>query len=207
MMLAVSTGCSLIHKSYVDPEYGKTNFQDISHRPQPLKWRIVTEWQRNGEHLPSLDQYLKNTVERILKTSGMVEPVTNNDAPTLQVIVNNLGDRGGAFAKGFLSGLTFGLIGVSVTDYYEMKVVLTSGSVVITKTGYKHALHSTSGLIVSSPPGAAPTTASDGINKIIEQMMLSALKDFEKDPQVVSLSSLGFKQPFANLSLLFDEMN
>ncbi|OGW33723.1 MAG: hypothetical protein A2X58_06485 [Nitrospirae bacterium GWC2_56_14] len=209
MILSVLTGCFAIHKSYIDLEYGKTNFQDISRRAQPLKWRVVAEFQRNGTHIPKVDRKLQNQVERVLKTSGMVDPVADNNAPKLEIVVNNLTSSGGAAvaAKDFLSGFTLGLIGTSETDTYEMNIVLSKGNVVITKTGYKHALHTTKGLIVSQPPGTARTSANAGFNNIIEQMMLTALKDFELDAQALSLSSLGFAPFIVSQSLWLDVLD
>ena len=209
MILSVLTGCFAIRKSYIDLEYGKINYQDISLRAQPFKWRVIAEFQREGTHLPKGDRNLQKQVEHILKTSGMVETVTDSNAPKLEVVVNNLTHSGGAAAaaKEFLSGFTLGLIGTSATENYEMKAVLSKGNVVIAKTGYKHALHTTNGLIVSRPPGTAPMSAKIGFNKIIEQMLLTALKDFEKDSQAASLSSLGFAPFIVSQSLWFDVLD
>ena len=198
MMLFVLTGCFAIHKSYVDPEYGKTSYQDITRHAQPFKWRIAVEFQRNGSHLPNVDHTLRDLVERTIVSSGVAVPARDNNAPELKVVVNNVYGSENVFAKSFLSGLTLGLIGYSVTDHYEMQATLSKGNTVITKTGYKHALYSTGGLIVSSPPGAEPISMSDGFAKIVEQMVLTALRDIEKDSKTVTISSLGFEQQLAS---------
>ena len=63
------------------------------------------------------------------------------------------------------------------------------------------------GLIVSQPPGTARTSANVGFNNIIEQMMLTALKDFELDAQALSLSSLGFAPFIVSQSLWLEVLD
>lgn len=122
-------------------------------------------------------------VERVVRATGIAVPTADSGAPQLKVIVNNIADLGSASAKGVGTGLTFGLAGSVVSDYYEMQVVLTRGQKTISKDGYKHALHSTIGN-ASGPAGLDPTTPAAGFGKIVEQMLLNALKDLDADPEL-----------------------
>jgi hypothetical protein len=49
-MVAASTGCSLIRKSYVDPDYGKINYQDIFIGPSPSNGALL----QNGNETESI---------------------------------------------------------------------------------------------------------------------------------------------------------
>ena len=193
MMLSTLSGCLLIQKRYIDLTYENTNYKEIAQRAEPHKWRLAVEFQHNGSHIPDVDPFLMEQVERVISSSGIAVSSTEKEAPELKVVVNNIADIGSAVVKGYFSILTLGLFGFTATDHYEMQIVLSKGNVVITKTGYKHTLYTSTGFIVSEPSNAVP--ASDGFSKIVEQMLLAALKDLEKDSQTISISSIGFDQP------------
>ena len=94
--------------------------------------------------------------------------------------LNNVGDVRDAAATGAATGLTFGLVGSLITDGYEMTVKLTINGKTVTKAGYKHAIHTTIGNR-SAPPGLTPTTITAAFATIVEQMLLNALGDLERE--------------------------
>lgn len=175
------TGC-VSTKSYVDPNYGKVKYEDLARRTEPYRWRVVAEFQRNGSRLPAADAELMGHVERVIRASGFAVPTSEASAPEIKVIVNNVADLGSAAGKGFGTGLTFGLAGSSISDYYEMEVVLTDGKNVLKKTGYKHAIHSTVGN-TNGPEGLEPMSTAAAFGKVVEQLLLNALKDIEREKQ------------------------
>lgn len=183
-------GCATT-KSYVDPEYGRATYDDINRRSEPYKLKIIAEFQRNGKHLPRVDNELIGHVERVIRGSGFAVPATQGISGELKVIVNNVADLGKAAAKGFGTGLTFGLAGSTVTDFYEMEATLSINNKVIKKTNYKHALHSTVG-VKKAPEGLEPMTASAAFGKIVEQLILNFLQDIQKSGE---------------LSLMFNDRN
>jgi hypothetical protein len=193
MILSILSGCMMIQKRYIDSTYENTHYKEIAQRAEPHKWRLAVEFQSDGSHSPNGDSFLMQQVERVIASSGIAVSSTEKEAPELKVVVNNIADIGSAFVKSFFSVLTIGLVGFTATDHYEMQIALSKGNVVITKTGYKHTLYTNMGFIVSAPSNAVPT--SDGFGKIVEQMLLAALKDLEKDSQIISISSIGFDQP------------
>ncbi|NVK19255.1 MAG: hypothetical protein HWE30_11210 [Methylocystaceae bacterium] len=175
VILLLVSGCT---KSYVDPTYGKTSYDDIERRADPFKWQIQVEFQRNGEPYPQANELVYAQVERIVRASGLAVPVERANKATLKIILNNVVDLGEAAAKGFGTGLTFGLAGSTVTDYYEMDVTLTDGDMVIKKPKYKHAIHSTVGN-ASAPIGLSPVPVNEAFSIVLEEMVLNALKDLE----------------------------
>jgi hypothetical protein len=173
------SGCISV-KSYVDPTYGKTGYQDLNKPAQPIAMRVNVEFSRQGKRLPRADNQLRGDVERVLRGSGLVAPQPDAAAAEITVSVNNVGDVGAAAAKGFGTGLTFGLAGSTVQDGYEMTVTLTRSGVSVTKSGYKHVIISTVGN-KAGPPGLSPTTPSGAFGTVVEQLLLNALADFQKD--------------------------
>ena len=95
-------------KVFVDPTFGKAKYTDIIQRSEPFKWKLITEFQRNGVHLPAADSELRGHVERILKGSGMAVPITGPGDTIFKVIVNNTSDTSGL---SYATGFTFGIVG------------------------------------------------------------------------------------------------
>jgi hypothetical protein len=189
LLSLILTGC-ISTKSYVDPNYGKVKYEDIARRTEPYRWRLLAEFQRNGSRLPAVDAELMGHVERVIRASGIVEPTTEVSAPVIKVIVNNIADFGSAIGKGLGTGFSFGHAGNTVSDYYEMEVVLTDGMSVTKKTGYKHAIHTTIGNI-NGPEGLEPMSINAAFGKVIEQLILNVLKDIERDKLTLVESVLG----------------
>jgi len=116
-------GCATT-RSYVDPGYGRATYDDIIRRSAPYRVKIFVEFQRNGEHLPQADSELMGHVERVVRGTGFAIPATQDISGELKVVVNNIADLGKAAAKGFGTGLTFGLAESTITDNYEMEASL-----------------------------------------------------------------------------------
>jgi len=178
VLFAILSGC-MAPKTIVDPTYGTTKYDDISRPTAPKKFMVLAEFQRNGQHYPKVDSTLKDIVERVLRASGVVSPATDSAFGEMDVVVNNFGDRGNAAAKGFATGLTFGLVGNTVTDYYEMRVAIHTNGKIVTKDGIKHALHTKIGM-GSTPPGLEALPIQTAFERAVEQMLLNAIKEFQQ---------------------------
>ena len=178
------TGCISV-KSYVDPAYTKTHYENLKKPAEALPLKVNVEFSRNGKPLPKADDELRGNVERILRASGLVTPAESAANGEIMVRVNNVGDLGSAGAKGFGTGLTFGLVGSTVQDGYEMVVELTTNGTMVTKSGYKDVLVSTVGN-KSAPKGLTPISPSAAFSTIVEQMLLNALGDFQADGLLVA---------------------
>lgn len=177
VILLLVSACS---NSYVDPSYGKVSYDDLTPRTPPLEWQLETEFQRNGVAFPKADELLFTHLKRVIHTSKIAIPTTSSTAPKLKIVLNNIADLDSAIAKGFGTGLTFGLAGSLVTDYYEMEITLTDGDAIIKNSVYKHAIHTTvgnaRGLI-----GVKPVSVSIAFSNVFEQLILNALKDIEDE--------------------------
>ena len=171
------TGCNST-KSFVDPGYPKTTYEQIQRKPTPLKLELSTQFQRNGQPFPRADPTLKDNVERILRASGAVTPVNAGADGKIRVVVNNIADMGAAAGKGFGTGLTFGLVGSTVTDAYEMSVVITVGTDTFSRTSIRHAIHTTIGN-ATVPAGLEAVPAQVAFERVVEQMLLRALQDYQ----------------------------
>lgn len=190
VFLFILTGCFTTN-SYVDPSFGKKSYGDINEVSERYKIEVYTEFQRNGKILKYLP--LQTHAERVLRASGVIVPSKSSDY-SITLIVNNVGDLGKAMAKGFGSGLTFGLIGTMVSDYYEIKISYTDNEGSTTVRDYKHAMHSTIGN-AKGPAGVLPDTADNAFGKIIEETLLNFISDMQK---LKKLSFIPFHQDKAS---------
>jgi hypothetical protein len=179
------TGC-ISPRSFVDPSFPKVAYEDIKKRNEPLRLKLVVEFQRSGKPYPRADSTLRDNAERILRASGMVTPVADPSGGEIKVVVNNFGDVGSAFAKGFGTGLTFGLIGSTVTDGYEMSIFITANGKTISRTGIKHAIHTAIGN-TSIPANIETFPINVAFEKVLEQMLLRALQDIQQSGELSRL--------------------
>lgn len=196
--IVILSGC-ISPKSYVDPSYANATYDDIKSTPNKYKANVFIEFQRDGEPLGgAADKELRGHVERALRATGVIVPVSEKTDISIEVIFNNFGESGAA-GKGFATGLTFGAIGSLVTDYYEITVVFTDSSGKEHNSNYKHALHTTIGNKKAPFEDVEETTISNGFATIVEQIILNFVADMqEKDflTQTPQIYNFGFVSDF-----------
>ncbi len=169
-------GC-MSPKSFVDPTYPKVSYDVVKKRPTSLRLKLIVEFQRDGEHFPKVDSTLRDNAERVLRASGVIAPVSDEGEGTIKIVVNNIVEKGAA-AKGFGTGLTFGLAGTTVTDAYEMTISITANGKTIERTAIKHALHTAIGN--TTIPDVIETMPTNiAFNRVLEQLILRALRDMQ----------------------------
>jgi hypothetical protein len=178
------SGC-LSARSFVDPAYGNTTYNDLKKRSEPLRVRLAVEFQQNGKPLPAVDATLRASVEKTLAKSGLIVPVTDASAGELKIVLNNVGDLDAARAKGLNSGLTFGAAGTTVTDFYEMQMSLSTGGKVVTKNG-KHALHTAIGN-TETPKGIETMPVNLAFERVVEQLLLNAMAELQRSGELSSV--------------------
>jgi hypothetical protein len=178
------TGC-LSTKSYIDPQFRKSTYSDIAKPSTKYKSNIEVEFQRNGEHLSKADNELRTHVEKVLKATGVVEPVTEPAELKIKVIANNIADLGEARRKGFATGLTFGASGSTVTDYYDFKIEYNKGGTSKSYT-YKHAIHTTIGNSPAPIP-VEPVPLGEAFGKVVEDIVLNFVKDMQQSGELTYL--------------------
>lgn len=180
------SGC-ISPRSYIDPAFSKTRYEDINKRNEPLKLNLFAEFQRNGSHFEKADTMLKDNSERILRGTGVIMPSVEPIDGEIIVICNNIANLGEAGAKGFGTGLTFGAIGSTVTDAYELSVVIkTKDGKTISRSEIKHAFHTAIGN-TSVPEGVETVLPNAAFERVLEQMLLKAIKDMQLSGELTLL--------------------
>lgn len=192
------SGC-ISQKSYLDPSFPKVGYEDLQRKDSPTRLKLVVEFQRNGKPLPKADATLRDDAERVLRGSGLITPVADAGQGEVRIVVNNISDVVAARAKGFGTELTFGLVGTTHTDAYELSIFITTNGKTVSRTSIRHAFHTAIGN-TSIPPSLETITPSQAFERVLEQLLLRALQDMQKSGE---LSWLGLPSD-VNLSGLLD---
>ncbi len=175
------SGC--VH-AYIDPQYRSATFKDIQYTNQPPVVSVTAEFQMNGSHWPSQDKDLREHVVRFLKATKVFDPAENTNTPTvgkLAITLNDTGSLGAAFGKGFVTGLTYGLVGSEVEDHYIMTARYTPVWGAAFTNSYHYLIHSTVG-IHSAPKGMETISLSEAPDLVIQDTLLNFLRDWQKPP-------------------------
>lgn len=177
----LGVGC-IAPKSYVDPVLPKVEASSIK-RDDPKMVVLEVQFFRKGERLPKVDSRLLDQVKLNLLATGAVKEVLTTADPSkvlLKVAMDNVADTGTAIAKGFGTGLTFGLVGSMVTDGYVFKVaVQRPGQPPIEKT-YKHAIHTTVGN-KSGPEGLEALSSAQAFERVVTGLVFNLVKDLQTE--------------------------
>lgn len=201
---ALTSGCISV-KSYPDPSVTVLKYESLQRPAEPLKLRVTVEFQRNGTHMDKVDKSVQDKVERILRASGVVVPVADAAAGEFHVVLNNLANKADAATKGAATGLTFGLVANTVKDQYEMSVTITANGNTFTRTGIQNAIFTIVGS-GSGPAGVETMPVGTAFDKVLEQMLITALKDYQQQQQPATTGDSGAATAWQRISTLADHL-
>lgn len=180
-------GCASPKKSYLGASFPRVAYKDIAHRSTPLRLKLAVEFQRNGEHFPKGDIPLKDYTAWILRDSGVILPVDDQEEGQIRVVLNNVADSGDIAAWAARTGYPAWVVGKTITDAYELSMFITTKEGAISRTGIKHAVHTTIGNM-SIPEDIQTFPQNQAFGKVLEQMILRALEDMQQTGELAWLS-------------------
>lgn len=172
------SGC-LTMKMYVDPALpvlAKANMPAVA-SPHPVQ--VLAEFQTKGVANATATAEARPRIVAVASESGLFSGVSETpsaagtDGGVLKLVINNI-SLDNAAAKGFGTGLTFGLAGSMVTDGYVCQASYTRDGKT-TETTVKHALYTTIGNH-APPEGLKPMQPADAVHQVIDQLTWNALK-------------------------------
>lgn len=143
--------------------------------PFAFRLRLVTIVCRPTAAYPTLNAI----IERTLRGSGVTLPTSDGVDGEIRVTVNNIADLGGAAARGFETGLTFGAVGSTVVDTYEMSASLNARGRTASRSGVSHSMYTAIGN-TSLPPNVEVTTVDLAFQKVVESMLLRVLQEMQQ---------------------------
>ncbi len=176
----LSSGCA---STYVDTATKEVPVA-LMKKPAQLKpTQVIFEFQTKGAPNATATNQLKDSVLAHVAETGLFAPAAASGSAMLNVTINNIALTDDVAAKGFVTGLTFGLAGSAVTDGYICTVsYLPAGQgAPIVKTA-RHAIHTTIGS--ASPPAGAgqPVDMATAAKTMTRAIVSTALRDLALDP-------------------------
>lgn len=185
VFFAVSTallgGCAT---HYVDGTVKDIPDAQFARPAQPQPVQLVVEFQTNGKPNARAADFVKPMVTERVKASGLFGAISDKPGAgaTLNVTINNVAMLDEAMRKGFLTGLTLGVAGSTVTDGYECTVSYSrAGAPPLVKKA-KHAIYTSMGSASDVPGGVKVGSIGEAVQIMVRQVVGVALKELSDDP-------------------------
>lgn len=178
------TGCMTMYVDGATQEVPSSSFR----KPAALSpTQVVFEYQVNGIANAQSTAALKPQVLQQLRDSGLFSRVEETPVPggaLLTVKLNNVPITEGAFGKGMVTGLTFGLVGSQATDGYACTVnYVRDGMPAAVEKTAQHSTHATFGAASEAPANAYKAeSAAAASAQMTSQVLSTALYNLSQDP-------------------------
>jgi len=183
----VALGLAGCASMYVDGNLPETQKSEFRKPAQPPAVQLAFEFQTKGASNARATEFLKAKVKSQVQDSGLFSSVSDTAVPgsgLLAITVNNIPLTNDAAAKGFVTGLTFGLAGTTVADGYDATLSYSppSSTAAATRVQGKHIIHTSIG--TGSPPAGAIKTSGgeEAVTLMMKQLVSRLLADLSKDP-------------------------
>lgn len=184
LALGLMAATGAVAASYVDNALSDLTPEQLVKVSQPKPVQLLFEFQTKGATNQRATTQIKAWVVDTAQKSGLFSAV--GDTPTdglLTITINNLAPPAGTASQGFVTGLTFGLKGTTVTDHYDCVIEYTPapGGPKISRTVH-HAIHTTIG--ATSPPenGVKAKNIAAAVETMVRQVVSNGLNDLGADP-------------------------
>lgn len=174
--------------AYVDGGLQKASLADVRKPARPTDVQLLFQFQTKGTANAKATDILKKDVDELVAASGLFAthgPDPSLSGAILSVTINNvpITDQGDAMAKGFATGLTFGLVGSAVTDGYVCTMeYLPPGAANKVTTTSRHAIHATMGAKGAPPNGIKAKSIDEAVHTMTRQIVLDGLKQLSAQP-------------------------
>lgn len=182
--LLALTGCASFYVDTATKEIPVDAYQKPA-SPHPVQ--VVFEFQTKGVTNARATQYLAPQVLEQIKSSGLFSDLKTTPVEggaLLSIVLNNVPLTDDAFGKGFVTGLTFGLVGSQVSDGYvcTMKYLAQPQAPAISSTA-RHAIHTVMGAKDAPANGTRMDSLEMAVKTMTRQIVSTALDALSRDPE------------------------
>lgn len=174
LLAAPLTACM---SAYVENK--SPNISAIAPKAQPTPVKVEVEAYSNGDQNEALQQKAQaKAVETLVNTKVFaVDPAASS---VLKLKLNENFNKGGAFAKGFLTGFTFFLVGTTSEANYTMDVSLVKGGNPVFNKQYSEKVYMTAGATAGTPENARKVDLMLGPDVVTQDLILQFLKEYNR---------------------------
>jgi hypothetical protein len=179
----LSTGCATM---YVDKGLKDVTQSEYMKPPELKPVQLLFNFQTKGAANARATKFLGEEVTKTVTASGLFSSVSPDPVPggaLLSITLNNVPITDNAFAKGFATGLTFGLAGSQVSDGYVCTIdyLPGAGSAQMQKK-LRHAIHTTVGAKGAPDNGVKARNPTEAVQTMTRQVVGNGLKELSLDP-------------------------
>jgi hypothetical protein len=171
-------------KLYVDNKLGEVATADRVAIAAPKPVQLVFEFQTDGVRNEKATKFAKPLALKSLGAMGYFSSVSETPVEggsLLTVKINNIPEKGAA-GKGFKVGLTFGLAGTAVTDFYDVTLQLSpAAGAAPLNADVKHAIITTLGKKSDTSYGTEYKKAAEAVEAMMRQAMDHGLNQMASD--------------------------
>jgi hypothetical protein len=180
--LLLSLSACISPQSYIDPALPVLKAEDLPRVSQPQPVQVLYEFRSKGVPNTGATGLTRTKAIETITKSGMFSSVSEAPAAggrTLALVIDNVPVTDDKTGSAVATGMTFGLVGTSVTDGYVCTATYSVPGARPKTASVRHALHTQIGN-QTPPPGLTAMTPSAAIPIMVEQMTLNALQALAK---------------------------
>ena len=172
--------------SYLTPSSSDMSYEQVRRPEVPQRLKLTTAFQRNGQLFAAGDPQLRAVTERVLRTSGLIEPAETRTEGEIGVVVNNVSQAStqGLDATGGRLGFSGG--SGAGADHYVMSVTIRSGIGAASgaapgaaSNGTDRPRYFSASNSAEAPTGLDLMSSDRSFGKVVEQLLLGILKEYQ----------------------------
>lgn len=176
------SGC-LSLRSFVDPTLGDVPAAQRVAVASPQPVQLIFEFRTQGAANTRATNMLREQVTESVRASGLFSEVSASPVQggaLLSIVIDNIPEENAA-SQGFGTGLTLGLAGTTVSDYYVATARYAANGAQLTSEK-RHALHSQIGNAEAPANMVQAETPEAGVRTIIRQLVDHLVFDLARQP-------------------------
>ena len=176
------SGC-LSLRSFVDPTLGDVPAAQRVAPANPQPVQLIFEFKTEGAANARATNMLREQITESVRASGLFSEVSAtpvSGGALLSIVVDNIPQEGAA-GRGFATGLTLGLAGTTVSDYYVATARYAANGTELSSEK-RHALHSQIGAAEAPANMVQAETPEAGVRTVIRQLIDHLLFDLANQP-------------------------
>lgn len=184
VLISALGGCATFYVDMNMKEVAPANRAAVAN-PKPVQ--ILFEFQTKGVRNGQATDFVRKQVLETVRGSGAFTDVSDGpvaNGAILNIVLNNVPLTDDAYAKGFTTGLTFGLVGTTVGDGYicTADYISAPGAAKITKTN-RDAIYTSLGNSSGPPPNVQKMkSVDDAVHLMVRKTVGNAVNDIARDP-------------------------
>ena len=177
----MTSGCASFYVDSATKEVPASQYQKQA-TPKPVQ--LLFEFQTKGALNAKATEALKAQVFEQVKTSGLFSAVDETpvvEGALLTITINNVPVTDDAFAKGFVTGFTFGLVGSQVTDGYVCTISYrTTSQRQPVSAAARHAIHTQLGAGSAPANARRAENAEAAVRTVTRDVISTTLNDLSR---------------------------